>query len=259
VLAELHGLLWAPLSEHLAESRLVVVPHGPLHAIPFHAIGPAGRPLLLDHEIVQTPSTALWLRARRRRRTASRRGAVVLGVPDASAPLIADEARSVAACHARSTLLVGSDASRAALLRLGRRAAVLHIACHAEFRADDPGLSSLRLADGSLTIADLNDAALGADLVVLSGCSTGRSSVTEGDDLFGLPRAFLRAGARALVTSLWPVSDASASSWMTTFHTALAAGRSPAAAAHDASISTRDAFPHPHHWAPFCIVGDGGP
>jgi CHAT domain-containing protein len=119
-------------------------------------------------------------------------------------------------------------------------------------------LSGLHLGDGWLTTNEVYGMRLSCDVVVLSGCATGRVQVSAGDDLFGLVRGFLHAGAANLVSSLWEVADASTLRFMDRFHVALSQGLSPAGAMREAAISIRREFPHPHHWAPFVLTGTGG-
>jgi CHAT domain-containing protein len=257
VLAELFDLLVAPVTEHLTTTRLVLVPHGELHGVPFQALGRDGAALLDRHEVVLAPSTAVYLHCARRAHAPSS-GCLVLGVPDAAAPLIADEVRRVGEIHPGARAYLGADAKRSVLARDGRRARLVHLASHATFRDDDPMLSGLCLGDGWLTTHEVYGMRLASDVVVLSGCATGRVGVSAGDDLFGLVRGFLHAGAANLVTSLWQVADASTLRFMDRFHTALSEGLSPAAALRAASLSIRREFPHPHHWAPFVLTGTGG-
>ena len=102
---------------------------------------------------------------------------------------------------------------------------MLHLATHGDFRADNPLFSGLALADGSLTTLDCFNLRLRASLVTLSGCQTGRSVVSGGDELLGLTRALLSAGAASLVLSLWAVEDISTARLMEAFYRNLAAGR----------------------------------
>ena len=168
--------------------------------------------------------------------------------------MITAEAAAVAAAHPGSTFLLGPAATRAEFGRLGRGARVLHVASHAAYRPDDPMASAIRLGDGWLTAAEVPSLNLAADLVVLSGCATGRATVTEGDDAMGLVRGFLESGAGCLVTSLWRVSDGSARMFMAEFHRRIAAGAPPSAALREAALVVRAKHPHPHDWAPFTLT-----
>jgi CHAT domain-containing protein/tetratricopeptide (TPR) repeat protein len=256
VLSDLYDLLVEPVRDLLTTTRLVLVPHGEIHGVPFQALGRDGTALLDRHEVVLAPSTAVYLHCARRSREAAD-GCLVLGVPDAAAPLIADEVRRVEEIHAGARAYLGADAKRSVLARDGRRARLIHVASHAAFRDDDPMLSGLHLGDGWLTTHEVYGMRLVCDVVVLSGCATGRVQVSAGDDLFGLVRGFLHAGAANLVTSLWEVADGSTLRFMDRFHVALSEGLSPAAALRAAAISIRREFPHPHHWAPFVLTGTG--
>jgi tetratricopeptide (TPR) repeat protein len=254
-LGELHDALIAPIAELLSTPRLLVVPHGVLHSVPFHALGRDGRVLLETHEIEVLPSVGIWLHARAERRPSRARGCLVLGVPDERAPLIADEVRQVAAMHPGAELAVGADAKRELLLKRGRHARMIHLACHAQFRDGDATLAALQMGDGWLTLPEIYGMRLSADLVVLSGCATGRSWVAGGDELFGLVRGFLHAGVGSLVASLWQVSDDSAALLMQILHAELANGKPPAAALRAAALAVRAEHPDPHHWAPFALIG----
>ncbi len=94
----------------------------------------------------------------------------------------------------------------------------MHLAAHGEARLDNPTFAHLQLADGQLTTADVFNLALDGALVTLSACETGRSVVTGGDELIGLARGFLYAGAATLVQSLWRVEDGSTARLMERFY-----------------------------------------
>src|SRR5262245_63414635 len=96
----------------------------------------------------------------------------------------------------------------------GPQSRVIHIATHGRFRADNPMFSTIRLGDGYLTLYDLNRFRLPVELVTLSGCSTGLNVVAKGDELLGLVRGLLHAGARSLVLSVWDVKDRSTTDLM---------------------------------------------
>jgi CHAT domain-containing protein len=96
---------------------------------------------------------------------------------------------------------------------------------------------------------------LPAELVVLSGCATGLNVVSAGDELIGLARGLLNAGAQTLMLSLWDVHDASTADFMTSFYRALRGGASKPVAMQAAMQETRKLYPHPYQWAPFILVG----
>jgi CHAT domain-containing protein len=115
--------------------------------------------------------------------------------------------------------------------------------------------SSIRLAGSYLNLYDLYHLKLPAELVVLSGCATGLNVVRPGDEVLGLVRGLLRAGAQSLVLSLWDVHDSSTRDFMISFYTRLQTGVSKAQALQGAMIELRERYPHPYYWAPFTLIG----
>jgi CHAT domain-containing protein len=117
--------------------------------------------------------------------------------------------------------------------------------------------SSIRLGNSHLSLYDIYHLQLPAELIVLSGCATGLNVVTPGDELIGLMRGLLQAGAQSLVLSLWDVHDESTKDFMIAFYARLQRGQSKAASMQAAMIELRERYPHPYHWAPFSLVGKG--
>ena len=108
---------------------------------------------------------------------------------------------------------------------------------------------------GDLTLADLYNLSMNADLVTLSGCGTGLSAVVGGDELVGLMRGLLHAGARSVLLTMWQVDDYSTAEFMGRFYRLLGEGRNRADAVADAMRAVRSRFPHPYYWAPFVLIG----
>jgi CHAT domain-containing protein len=131
----------------------------------------------------------------------------------------------------------------------------LHLACHGMFRSDNPMFSSLKLGDGWLTAAEVLDLDLAGALVTLSACESGRNEVFGGDELIGLTRAFLGAGAATLVASLWLVQDETTAELMDKWYEHLREGVGRAAALRRAQLELRDKFSHPYYWSPFVLIG----
>src|SRR5581483_4924439 len=118
-----------------------------------------------------------------------------------------------------SVKLAGRRATRAALQRRAGQFDLLHLAAHGVFRADNPAFSTIKLADGWLSVADLAEVSRGASLVTLSACETGRNALEAGDELVGLTRAVLGGGAASVLASLWTVHDQATSRLMGEFYT----------------------------------------
>jgi CHAT domain-containing protein len=152
-------------------------------------------------------------------------------------------------------LRVGAEATLAALRDAAPAADVVHLACHAQFRADSPYFSALHLADGELSLRDAAALPLVASLVTLSACETGLSRAAPGDELIGLVRGFLLAGAPNVLATLWTVDDASTAALMEDFYAGLCAGARPAAALRAAQSASASAGRHPFYWAAFALYG----
>ncbi len=253
-LARLHALVWAPLAAALGGARrILIVPHAQLGNLPFAALPDGGLPLGQRVELALAPSASAALRGLRRPPRAAQR---VLALAESSRlPHAAREATAVAALFASGHACVGEQATLQALRAGASTADVLHLACHAQFRSDNPRFSALHLHDQALT-ADLAETlGLQACTVVLSACESGLAEVGVGDESVGLVRAFLVAGAARVVASLWPVEDEATLAFMARFHAALAGGRGPAAALRQAQAATLREQPHPYFWAAFTVHG----
>jgi len=258
VLGDLYATLIAPADSEVAGAgRLVVVPHGPLHYVPFHAlVDPTGVPLVERVETASVPSAAVLASRLRRPPLAEHLGQrLLMGIPDPAIPHVGRELDVVAQRFKPSVVLANDMASEEAFRRYAPEADIMHIATHAIFRHDNPLFSALRLSDGWLSLYDLYGMRLRAALVTLSACETGVSDVLAGDELVGLARGFLQAGAASVVVSLWAVNDASTACLMERFYTHLEAGLGAAAAMRQAQIDQRREYRHPYHWAPFMVVG----
>ncbi len=240
LLAELYKLLIAPVADRLAGYRtLCIIPHGPLHYVPFHALYTEqdGQPhyLVEDAAILYAPSATVLLDYCHRKPASAQTGGLVLaygGAPDAGAthrsPFLRHaeaEGGGVAATPGvGGALYAGAQAQRARIYQEAGRYRFLHFACHGRFNPRYPLASGLDLADGVLDAADiLQRVQLDADLVTLSSCETGLSALRRGDELIGLTRAFMYAGTPSVLVSLWPVDDLSTRMLMERFYQALTA------------------------------------
>jgi CHAT domain-containing protein len=255
VLGQLHEAVFAPIAVRLAAlgagDDLVIAPHGPLHAVPFHALWDGKSYLVERLTISVTPSLAVYDQCAAATRPAGR--PLVVGIGDQLAPRALDEAHAIAAMIG-ADLLAGEEATAAAVAGAAPGRSLLHVASHAWHRADNPMFSAIRLADRWVTAAEVLDGFdLAGTTVVLSACDTGRSSLA-GSELLGLVRGFLGAGAASLVVSLWPTHDAATAELMHRFHEALPR-LGTAAALRAAQLHGLSTFGHPSFWAPFTLVG----
>jgi CHAT domain-containing protein len=266
VLTALYDELMAPLEPLLEEAaaqvsdrtssvpKLAVVPHGPLHQIPFHALFDGRRYLIERFEISYAPSATVYALCQERE-TCDRDAAAVFGVDDPLIPAAAIEARAVAEHLPGADVYVGEDATIEALRNAAPRSGTLHLACHGLFRSDNPMFSALKLHDGWLLAADAMSLELPGTLVTLSACESGRSEVIKGDEILGLTRAFLGANAATLVVSLWLVQDETTAELMGCWYEWLRKGEGRSTALRNAQLELKERYSHPYFWAPFVLIG----
>jgi CHAT domain-containing protein len=263
LLAALYQALVAPLEDTLSEvaviddpqapRKLIIIPHGCLHQVPFHALFDSQNYLIDRFEISYAPSATIYLHCQQRPFIPMAK-ALLLGVPDPSIPAVAAEVKAVAAHLPLAHVLLDQQATLAALQAKAADCQLLHLACHGLFRADNPMFSALKLHDGWLTATDAMQLHLPDALVTLSACESGRSQVAGGDELLGLLRAFLGAGAATVVVSLWLAQDDTTARLMSHYYARLPE-LGPAAALRAAQLALKAQYPHPYYWAPFIPIG----
>lgn len=274
-----YARLVAPLRPEMVR-EWCLVPDGPLAYLPFEVLLPddAAPPLGATLRLVYGPSSSVllalaqpgtpapWRRAvlavgnpQQRRATAPTDGA--RGTGWAPLPYAETEARQVEELFRAdgADLLIGTRATRARWLGLAPgRYRYLHFAAHASVADQASGPTALELADGPLDLAAIRALDLHAELVTLSACETALGVTVRGEGIVGLSHAFLAAGARGALVSLWRVDDRATADFMGDFYRALRAGRAPA----EALLEVRRArwagggpAAHPSAWAPFILVG----
>jgi CHAT domain-containing protein len=142
------------------------------------------------------------------------------------------------------------------LREIGAASRYVHIASHGHFRPDSPMFSGVRLGDEYLDVYDLYQLHLPCELVTLSGCGTGLNVLAKGDELLGLERGLLFAGAKCVLLTMWDIHDASTALLMPLFYQALQQHGDKVEALRHAQQSIRSSFPHPYHWAAFVLAGN---
>ncbi|ALL66879.1 hypothetical protein K788_0003110 [Paraburkholderia caribensis MBA4] len=265
---KLYALLIAPLGLR-ADDRLIIVPHGALHYLPFQALhGPDGF-LIQRHAIALEPSASVAVQlASRELKVAS--NLVAFGnptiAPAYALPGAEAEVRGIAPLFARQEVFLQSSATRVSFRENAPTGRVLHVATHAEADTIDPLHSRILLApatqpaDGpdSLLAKDIYNLKLNnVSLVTLSACETGLGRIARGDEILGFTRAFFYAGATSLIVSMWPVADESSALTMRTFYAQLADGHEAIDAMRTAQLAVmqNSRFAHPFFWAPFDLMG----
>lgn len=295
------GVLVEPLRDLVGASaltqtqKLFVIPHGPLHQLPFDLLFAQLTPPPLALHLAYAPSGAIlyhqWQRTVATASDAWLAHPVTIGYNSAFLQQAESEAYFVARLLG-GVAWCGPDAKKAQVQQAVRAAGLLHIACHGEFAPHEPIASYLEIgADERLTAAEIMQTwQLQARLVTVSACQTGVVKVLRGDEPMGLVRALLTAGARAVLVSRWPVEDTATLLLMQYFYRemlARAKERTPvdlaqllhyaqhwlrgltgeAVQQHLAALPLPPAiqqtwlaqaqpFAHPKYWAAFMVVGE---
>jgi len=288
---QLYDVLLRPVTQAAQKEILVIVPDGPLHLVPFEGfVDESGRYLVETHTVIYEPSaTSFYLLSQHRRHPQTFAHALlgVGGVPYntselrhasltrgydenelSNLPGSKDEVLTAeAAIHnPTDTLLLGPKATESALKRADlAQYRIIHLAVHGFASTQDPNHSSLVFLsdpaageDGFLQASEIVQLHLNADLVILSACDTGIGPVEGEEGIAALSRAFLLAGAKAVISTLWSINDAYSLVVMTHFYKHLA-GHEPAAEAltHAKRDTLREFGPTaaPHYWAGFIFEG----
>jgi CHAT domain-containing protein len=144
------------------------------------------------------------------------------------------ETAAAAAVWPGATVLQGSEAAAAAVSELAARVDVLHVSAHGRHSSENPLFSGFELADGPWFGYDIDQLSSVPDVVLLSACEVGRSTLRGGEELIGMTAAWLHAGARCVIASAAAINDSVAHDVLVAVHRGLAAGRPPAAALADA-------------------------
>jgi CHAT domain-containing protein len=270
-LAELmYKRLLGPMQASIRGKDLLIIPHGNLHYLPFAALHDGERYLAQGRAIRYLPSaTLLGLMARN---NAPQKDPVnrllILGNPDLGdaaldLPSAQAEAQDLQSMFNRnSELFVRRAATESLIKERAQDFSHIHVASHGEFSADSPLLSRLKLAkdernDGMLSVSEIYGLRLNANLVMLSACETGLGSVSNGDDVVGLTRGFLYAGAQNVVGSLWEVDDDATAELAKLLYAGMKNGQSIAKALSQAQDQLIKKKPHPFFWAAFINTGTG--
>jgi hypothetical protein len=271
--------------------RLIVIPDGPLHHLPFDALrdGRDGVPLATRYELVVAPSATLWRHWRQKAQTPSTHKALAFADPvldaRASSPGVAGaersatlergvrlarlpyarrESRSIARHLGGAETLLGSWASERALKERNLRDYdILHFAAHAIADEGRPERSAVLLApgadneDGLLQTREIEGLDLDGRVVVLSACETASGTILNGEGMLSLARAFFAAGAKTVIGTRWPIRDHDAAALFDVFYQRLGEGASLSEALRQAKTQAVDAQQPAAAWASVVLLGDG--
>jgi hypothetical protein len=203
---------------------LVVVPSAALHGLPWHALE-----RMHGRVVHVAPSLLAWALADQRREVIrSDAPPTLIAGPDLLGAEV--EVAALGRLHPGAVVLDPAGSTVAACLEALAGTSLAHFACHGRFRDDNPLFSALQVADGDLTVFDLERCEHLPTTVILSACEAALSAELRGGALLGLANALIGAGVSTVVAPLTPISDVRSVEMMSHLHTHLVAGRSPAAA-----------------------------
>ena len=282
-LRTLYEKLFQPLEKHIEPGRaLVIVPDGLLYHLPFEMLlrafdGAQPRYLLAEHAISYAYSARTLLDADRRVDSSIGKALLVANpaLGGAASPVALPysemEIRQIRHWIKSAVILTGREATEAAFRREAVDAGLIHLATHATFDRGNyldssiffaPGRGGSAAEDGILYVHEVMRLNLSANLLVMTGCETGLGRWRPGSGLEGISRAFLTAGVRSVVGTLWPVADSDATARLTSaLYRNLASGMDGRGALQKAKLELLEggAFADPFYWAPFILVGSPGP
>ena len=274
LLQRLYDLLLRPVASALEScEHLTIVPYGMLHYLPFHCLFDGVQFVVERLDVSYLPSAALMeiCHQRGQRAEVNRiplKKSLVMGLSDGGRLAFAVQEAEAVAQQLGAPGILNQDATTTLLQEAGANSPIVHIAAHGLFRLDAPNFSHIKLADRQLSTIEVFNLDLSScTLVTLSACETGRAIVGGVDEVIGLGRGFLYAGAASLMPTLWKVDDASSAELMEMYYQALLSDYGKAAAlagaqraflvrARTSIISYRV---HPYFWAGFHLIGDPGP
>ncbi len=199
----------------LGDGQVVIVPPGRFHAVPWAVL-----PCLRDRVHAVAPSATAWVRARRAPATGG--DVVLVRGPDLASS--GGEIEHLASTHQDPRVLTDDAATASGVLAALDGSSLAHLAAHGRFRADSPMFSSIRLADGPLTVYDFQQLRRAPYRIVLPCCDSGALQPVGADELLGLTTALLPLGTAGIVATTVPVNDAATVPLMRALHTSLGAG-----------------------------------
>jgi CHAT domain-containing protein len=265
---QLYAQLIKPVEASLRGKDLLIVPYGELHYLPFAALNDGQAYLMQGRSIRYLPSALMLSLAKPAGITSGGdvKRMLILGNPDLGnreldLPSAQEEAQSLQSMFKDSSELFVRRAATETLLKDRiKEFSHIHVASHGEFFSANPLASRLRLAkdgrnDGELTVSEVYELSINAELVMLSACETGLGKVSNGDDVIGLMRGFLYSGAKAVIGTLWEVDDEATSEISQRFYSNLRKGLGNAKSLAEAQEFYLKKKPHPFYWAAFTMSG----
>lgn len=273
LLQKLYALLLRPVADLFTFcEHLIIVPYGMLHYLPFHCLYDGKEFVVERTDVSYLPAASLMDICRQRGQRLRARDiplaqSLVMGLSDNGRLVNAVREAEVVARQLQASCMLNERATASLLWGAGPRSPIVHIAAHGLFRLDAPNFSYIQLSDRKVSTIEVFNLDLSScSLVTLSACETGRGVVGGVDEVIGLGRGFLYAGAASLLPTLWKVDDACSAELMAMFYSALLNGYTKAEALagaqraflEQARAGWNSYLTHPYFWAAFQLIGDAG-
>jgi len=264
--SDFYKTILSPVEKEIRTEKLIIVPHGVLHKVPFSALTD-GKSYLVDRYALSILPAASVMEYVVKKRKPGKESLLTLANPKTDyVPLGFAEAegKTLSTLFPKNETYFRDKATETVARKKAPDFNILHFAGHGEFNDRQPLQSGLLLAkdeenDGYLQVHEIFGMNLqNANLVTLSACETALSKIQGGDDLVGLSRGFIYAGTPSILATLWKVDDASTAKLMELFYRNWQKGMTKPESLRQAQITLKSMpqYRHPFYWAPFVMLGD---
>jgi CHAT domain-containing protein/tetratricopeptide (TPR) repeat protein len=262
---EAYKLLITPVEKLIKTKKICIVPYDILNYLPFQSLQDGKQYLIEKYAVSYLPSLSVLEYLRKTQKKDSYK-ILAIGNPDLNdakkdLPAAEKEVDMIRDVFPNTAVFKRDKATAALVKRMAPMYDIVHFAAHGEYNAADPLSSCLYLAsgegeDGQLQVKEIFDMIINADMVVTSACQTAMGKIGRGDEVLGLTRAFIYAGANSVLGSLWSISDEATSVLMKEFYTNIKTMEMTEALrlAQLKMIQTQE-YSHPFYWAAFNITG----
>ncbi|MGV8056836.1 MAG: CHAT domain-containing protein [Smithellaceae bacterium] len=262
---EAYKLLIAPVEKLIKTKKICIVPYDILNYLPFQSLQDGKQYLIEKYSLSYLPSLSV-LEYLRKRQKKDEYKILALGNPDLNdsrmdLPAAEKEVDMIKDIFPNTTVFKRDKATAALVKRISPQYDIVHFAAHGQYNAAEPLSSCLYLAagegnNGKLEVREIFDMNINADMIVTSACQTALGKIGRGDEVLGLTRAFMYAGANSVFGSLWSISDEATSVLMKEFYTNIKIMEKTEALrqAQIKMIQSKE-YSHPFYWASFNITG----
>lgn len=262
---KLYARLISPVQKYITTQKVCIVPYGILNYLPFQALYDGEKYLVERYAISYIPSLSV-LEFLGKGEKKEQYKVLAFGNPDLKDPAMdlpaaEKEVMEISSIYPDAQVFKREKATKGLLKKLSSQYDIIHFACHGQYVPEAPLASCIRLApenedDGRLEADEIFDMDMKADLIVTSACQTAIGQIGRGDEVVGLTRAFLYAGASSVLGSLWSISDEATAVFMKEFYASLKKFDKAEALRHaQLKMIQSKEYNNPFYWAAFNLTG----